>query len=111
MVIYRFSHVPTRAEMQSLIDSYGGAAEAAAGLRSPSGFAALLGGYHDPDVDSLYVGFGELAMFWTSSSEIFDSDVYYYFMRVDSNEAVIDSTRNPNLEMSVRCVVEDGYEE
>ena len=62
-------------------------------------------------MDSLYVGFGESAMFWTASSEIFDSDVYYYFMRVDSNEAVIDSTRNPNLEMSVRCVVEDGYEE
>lgn len=110
-VYYRFSHVPTRAEMQSLIDSYDGAAEAAAGLRSPSGFAALLGGYHDPDVDSLYVGFGESAMFWTSTSETIDGDVYYYFMRVDSNEAVIDSTRNPNLEMSVRCVVENGYRE
>ena len=97
--------------MQSLIDSYGGPAEAAVGLRSPDGFAALLGGYHDPDVDTSYVGFDETARFWTSTSETIDGDVYYYFMRVDSNEAVIDSTRNPNLEMSVRCVVEDGYEE
>ena len=87
-------HVPSKNEFQHIIDAYGGRKKAAAALRSPKGFGAVFFKYRDDEEP--------LAKFCSSDYNDNKSGRTYYFMRVDSKEAVIDSTTNGLC--SLRCV-------
>ena len=89
-------HLPSRDEFRHLIDAYGGSKNAAAALRSPKGFGATFFKYSNDDEEPL-------AKFCSSDREKKESGrTYYYYMRVDSKEAVIDSTTYDQC--SIRCV-------
>ena len=108
--------LPTKNEMQSLIDSYGNPEAAAVGLRSANGFAALLEGFrYHAAVGNPYVETNQIGRFWTSTiKELEDPqntgwNKRFYFMRIDSTKAVIDSadgwySSRPDMKISVRCV-------
>ena len=106
--------LPTREEAQALIDAYGGAENAAAGLRSVDGFAAVMSGYVNPiSIGSLYSDVHSMTGFWTSTSNTWlDSafNVYvtdHYYLKIDANGATIDSANlknNASMKISVRCV-------
>jgi uncharacterized protein (TIGR02145 family) len=108
--------LPTKEEMQSLIDSYGSPEAAAVGLRSANGFAALLEGYrYHIAMGNPYVETNQIGRFWISTVKKlevqaqFDWTERFYFMRIDSTKAVIDSAdgwynASPDMKISARCV-------
>ena len=108
-------HLPDSAEWKMLIDTLGGATAAALSLKSKSGwyfgssrygdgtdslgFSALPAGMRNGDGDSVYVGIGMSAFFW-SSTDIVSS--FAYGMSLDSS-FILDERRKKNA-YSVRCV-------
>jgi len=106
--------LPTREEAQALIDAYGGAENAAAGLRSVDGFAAVMGGRVNSFAwETPYTDFHKMAGFWTSTARTWFASAFnvyitdYYYLKIDSNGASIDSSNiqyNSSLKITARCV-------
>ena len=97
----REHHMPTRAEVEKLLEFFGGSGkEAAQKMRSVDGFNALYGGY---GMGTAYEGINETAVFWTASRG-YESG-YIYILKIDSAGARLDSTNIP-LKASVRCVAD-----
>ena len=108
--------LPTLEEVQALVDYYGGSENAAVGLRSVDGFAAVMGGYVDPRyIQPSFSGVHETALFWTSTTKTGPDSIFNvtiterYFFMVDPNGVSIGSSnfrdRSPGG-ISVRCVKE-----
>ena len=106
--------LPTLEEVQALVDYYGGSENAAVGLRSVDGFAAVMGGYVDPRyIQPSFSGVHETALFWTSTTKTGPDSIFNvtiterYFFMVDPNGVSIGSSnfrdRSPG-DISARCV-------
>ena len=106
--------LPTREEMQSLIDSFGSPEKAAVGLRAANGFGALMEGFrYHLVIGNPYVETHKTGRFWTSTVKKLNQGdgwtEWFYYMLIDSTKAVIDSADSwsgggPDMKISARCV-------
>lgn len=109
-------HIPTRAEMQTLVDYLGGDSQAGNALKesgtshwisntgatNSSGFTALPGGYRYENGN--FLNKSEFAYFWSTTTYNYDVTYAYYRSIYNGNGGVNDFYTSKATGFSVRCI-------